>query len=156
MTLRTFFPYILYVNDVITPGAVNFRNQSEPVRVNISGDDQWFIFRKLIDDAGDAIFNVAVKSKTSLDLRTIYFVNSQSNNPFHLLYYQLFYKQRPVKFSITVHITDTGTLKQTIFFSQIFHHQVKIYRWVFNSLPANGDYCRLLINFANGLVPDQA
>ena len=42
--------------------------QSEPVRVNISGDDQWFIFRKLIDDAGDAIFNVAVKSKTSLDL----------------------------------------------------------------------------------------
>ena len=88
MTLRTFFPYILYVNDVITPGAVNFRNQSEPVRVNISGDDQWFIFRKLIDDAGDAIFNVAVKSKTSLDLRTIYFVNSQSNNPFHLLYYQ--------------------------------------------------------------------
>ena len=56
--------YILYVNDVITPGAVNFRNQSEPVRVNISGDDQWFIFRKLIDDAGDAIFNVAVKSKS--------------------------------------------------------------------------------------------
>ena len=40
--------------------------------------------------------------------------------------------------------------------SQIFHHQVKIYRWVFNSLPANGDYCCLLINFANGLVPDQA
>ena len=123
MTLRTFFPYILYVNDVITPGAVNFRNQSEPVRVNISGDDQWFIFRKLIDDAGDAIFNVAVKSKTSLDLRTIYFVNSQSNNPFHLLYYQfsdtLFYKQRLVKFSITVHITDTGTLKQTIFFTNI-------------------------------------
>ena len=38
MTLRTFFPYILYVNDVITPGAVNFRNQSEPVRVNISGE----------------------------------------------------------------------------------------------------------------------
>ena len=42
------------------------------------------------------------------------------------------------------------------FFSQIFHHQVKIYRWTFNSLPAYGDYCRLLINFANGLVPDQA
>ena len=72
------------------------------------------------------------------------------------IFYQLFYKQRPVKFSITVHITDTGTFKQTIFFSQIFHNQVKIYRWVFNSLPANGDYCRLLINFANGLVPDQA
>ena len=163
MTLRTFFPYILYVNDVITPGAVNFRNQSEPVRVNISGDDQWFIFRKLIDDAGDAIFNVAVKSKTSLDLRTIYFVNSQpswiegkiesigvqyrsgSTDKSVLeqtikfifveyfihtcltllkvqsfpIFYQLFYKQRPVKFSITVHITDTGTLKQTIFFTNI-------------------------------------
>ena len=35
------------------------------------------------------------------------------------IFYQLFYKQRPVKFSITVHITDTGTLKQTIFFTNI-------------------------------------
>ena len=51
------------------------------------------------------------------------------------------------------HITDTGTM---IYFSEIFHNQAKIYRWVFNSLSANGDNCRLLINFANGLVPDQA
>ena len=26
----------------------------------------------------------------------------------------------------------------------------------FNSLPAGGDFCRLLINFANTLDPDQA
>ena len=172
MTLRTFFPYILYVNDVITPGAVNFRNQSEPVRVNISGDDQWFIFRKLIDDASDAIFNVAVKSKTSLDLSILSTKHSVTPYIFYIkppswiegkiesigvqyrsgstdksvleqtikfifveyfihtcltllkvqsfpIFYQLFYKQRPVKFSITVHITDTGTLKQTIFFTNI-------------------------------------
>ena len=116
MTLRTFFPYILYVNDVITPGAVNFRNQSEPVRVNISGDDQWFIFRKLIDDAGDAIEQTIKFIFVEYFIHTCLTLLKVQSFP---IFYQLFYKQRPVKFSITVHITDTGTLKQTIFFTNI-------------------------------------
>ena len=54
MTLMTFFPYILYVNDVITPGAVNFRIWSEQIEIS----QVWRLLEFSLADRSITLHNV--------------------------------------------------------------------------------------------------